>query len=172
MSSQQSMKTKTMRWNSGAALFVMASTVVHASAQTTTTTQPVIFASGGGTSAGGGYLLAHTLGEPIIGDSTRGGYTLAAGFWGQENINAPGADLQVTMAPLQSQINEGESLPVTMTVINAGPANATSAQLTFSIPSGSVLQSISSDRGGCTVQGSNVTCSVNTLSMQQNFSVQ
>ncbi|HXG46079.1 MAG TPA: GEVED domain-containing protein, partial [Methylomirabilota bacterium] len=84
----------------------------------------------------------------------------------------PQADLQVTLAPLPAQMAEGELLTITATASNAGPSTATRAEVTFSIPTGATLQSVTNDHGSCTVQGSNVTCTVNMLAAQQSFRVE
>ncbi len=84
----------------------------------------------------------------------------------------PTIDLQTTlMTRPTDELHEGAVLPITATVSNAGPDIATSAQLSFNVPVGVVLQSVTNDHGGCTVQGDNVTCTVATLAPQQSFNV-
>lgn len=82
------------------------------------------------------------------------------------------ANLAVSVGTGPAQLEEGSLLTVPVTVSNLGPHTATSVQLTFAVPAGALLQSVTNDHGSCTVQGSNVTCSVSTLAPQQSFNVQ
>jgi arylsulfatase A-like enzyme len=82
------------------------------------------------------------------------------------------ADLAVSTGSLPAQLQEGELLTVPITVSNLGPDFATSVQLTFGIPNGAVLESLTNDHGTYVVEGTNVTCSVIVLPAQQSFTVQ
>jgi uncharacterized repeat protein (TIGR01451 family) len=160
-------------WNFGCALGVLAGAVAHAVAADVYIINAVGFASGGGVSSGGGYTLGHTVGEPFVGDSGGGGYTLGAGFWAQDNDGVSGSnvDLAVSVGALPAQIHEGDILTIPITVSNLGPDSATSVQLSFSVPNGAILQSVTNDYGSAVVQGSNVICSVAALAPQQRFNV-
>jgi uncharacterized repeat protein (TIGR01451 family) len=72
------------------------------------------------------------------------------------------ADLEITKTPSSTIVGVGQTLDYTLTVVNHGPATATSVTVTDALPSGYALISATPTQGSCSGT-TTVTCSLGTL---------
>ncbi len=72
------------------------------------------------------------------------------------------ADLSITKVDDVDPVTAGEALGYTLTVSNAGPADATNVTVSDSLPSGVMFDAGASD-GSCDISGSFVTCVIGDL---------
>jgi hypothetical protein len=88
-----------------------------------------VVASGGGASANGNTGIEGTLGQPILGLSSNGGYTLSGGFWIADSC----PPLNITTQPTNQVVNVG--------------SNATFSAATSDTPPPTVQWQVSTDGG-------------------------
>ncbi len=80
------------------------------------------------------------------------------------------ADLAVTLAATPAQLQIGQPLTYTVTVLNKGPNPATGTTLTDALPAGVTVQSVKPSVGSCT-SGVAVECSLGALADQARATV-
>lgn len=87
---------------------------------------------------------------------------------------APGAkaDLSVAMADAPDPSVVGGDLTYTITVHNAGPAGATNASVTDTLPNTATFRSASATQGTCANSGGVVTCNLGSLAANRSETVQ
>lgn len=81
-----------------------------------------------------------------------------------ETASALSANLSVQVAALPTSVLAGSQITYTFTVRNAGPADATGASLTDTLPASLHLVSAASSQGSCIASGNSVSCDLGTLS--------
>lgn len=79
------------------------------------------------------------------------------------NPSEPQIDLTITKSDSPDPVRVGEELTYTVTVVNNGPAAATDAELTDTLPLEAVYLSASSTKGSCSEAGGVVTCNLTTI---------
>ena len=84
-----------------------------------------------------------------------------------EVAEEPTADLSVTQTDDPDPVTAGNGVEYLVTVMNAGPDDATDVTLVDTIPEGSTL----TDAEGCSVDGDTVTCDLGTLAPEGSASV-
>ncbi len=107
------------------------------------------------------------------------GYDLCTG-WGAPNgsdlinalANPSGADLSVAMTGSPDPVVLDEDLTYTITVINNGPATATSVTVTDSLPATVTYVSTTSSQGTSSHVGGGVNCALGSLSANTTATVQ
>lgn len=77
-------------------------------------------------------------------------------------VGTASADLSVTKTDTSDPVNAGTNLTYTITVTNAGPSNATTAQLADTLPAGTTFVSLSAPAGwSCTTPAVGATGTIN-----------
>jgi uncharacterized repeat protein (TIGR01451 family) len=97
---------------------------------------------GGGTSrgAGGNFAVGGTVGQPDAGAAVVSPFAVGSGFWGA-TLSASGAELRVAVRDRPDPVALGGRLAYTITVRNAGPADAAGVVVDAAIPPGLVFVS-------------------------------
>ncbi len=90
-------------------------------------------------------------------------------FSSSSSTSSIGADISISKSGPSSVIR-GNTVTYNLTVSNAGPATATNIIVTDPIPSGFTFQTYTSN-ANCSVQGSNVVCTLSSLASGQNMTV-
>jgi uncharacterized repeat protein (TIGR01451 family) len=101
---------------------------------------------GGGTSraASGELVVGGTAGQPDAGAAVASPYGVGSGFWAA-TLSATGAELQVSVLDGPDPVALGGNLSYTITVTNAGPADAAGVVVDDPTPPGLVFVSSSGD---------------------------
>ena len=86
---------------------------------------------------------------------------------------APGssADLAVTLTDAPDPLDVGDALTYTLGVSNAGPDDATTTVLTFTLPAGVAFTSATPAQGTCSAAAGVVTCNLGTVASGASTSV-
>ena len=80
-----------------------------------------------------------------------------------DHVEAPTADLGVSLSASPSSILVGDSYTYTITAVNHGPSAATGVFLTNTLPTGVSISSAIVSQGSLTIAGNVVICSLGTL---------
>jgi len=101
---------------------------------------------GGGTAraAGGAFAVGGTVGQPDAGSTLASPYGIGSGFWAA-TLAATGAELQLVATDSPDPVALGCNLAYTITVTNAGPADAAGVMVDDPAPPGLVFVSNSGD---------------------------
>jgi uncharacterized repeat protein (TIGR01451 family) len=101
---------------------------------------------GGGTArvAGGAFAIGGTAGQPDAGAGVVSPFSVGSGFWAATLV-ATGADLRVSVRDRPDPVAIGRRLAYTITVTNAGPADATAVVVDGATPPGLVFVSSAGD---------------------------
>jgi uncharacterized repeat protein (TIGR01451 family) len=94
------------------------------------------------------------------GDASGADVAAGTGFC---HIPAPNADLSISKSDSPDPVFAGQELTYTLTVSNAGPADATGVTVTDTLPSGVTFKSATASQGTCTESGGTVTCELGDL---------
>jgi uncharacterized repeat protein (TIGR01451 family) len=92
---------------------------------------------GGGTSRaeGGGFAIGATIGQPDAGGVVASPFSVGSGFWGAA-LSATGAELRLSVRDRPDPVALGGRLAYTITIANAGPADATGVAVDGATPAG------------------------------------
>jgi uncharacterized repeat protein (TIGR01451 family) len=101
---------------------------------------------GGGTSraASGALAVGTTVGQPDAGAAVGSPWSVGSGFWAA-TLFATGAELRLSVSDSPDPVSLGGNLGYTITVANAGPADAASVVVDAPTPPGLVYLSSSGD---------------------------
>ena len=100
------------------------------------------------------YVLDDTAGDNGF---IQGGWTLTL-----YTVN-PTIDLALSLTSAPNPVVLGNRVSYTTTITNQGPFTATGVKLTNALPVGAVFVSASSPQGSCALVGTNVVCTVGSL---------
>ncbi len=81
------------------------------------------------------------------------------------------ADLEIVKTDTADPVDPGQSYSYDLVVTNHGPADATSVQVTDSVPAGVSVTGATSPDGACVVTGNDVTCTLAVLAASDTWTI-